>query len=403
MPVYIYKARKDPQTIVEDRVEAARKRIVVDQLLSKGYHILSVTESEEDRRKADLRFLLKRISSRDLCTFTRQFHSLLRAGLPLNRILETLTRQTENPRFRSIIAEIHTAVKEGSSLSHALASYPKVFTPAYVSMIKSGEAAGNLDETMARLNELLSREREIRGRIAAALAYPIFLSSVGMLTVVILLTLVLPRFVILFQDIGRTLPLPTRILLALSAFFSSWGWLVALALIILYLVLRQLLRLSSVRNYLDAMSLRLPVVGALLRKREIGRFCRTLGTLLKNGIPILEGLKIVEEISINRMFKDHTARIHKEVQEGSALAAALESENLFPPLVSTMVAIGEESAELDKILIQIAEDYDTELDQSIKIGMSLLEPVIILLMGAIVGFIVISMLLPIFTLSSSIK
>jgi type II secretory pathway component PulF len=255
MPVYIYKARKDPETIIEDKIEAPRKRIVVDQLLNRGYHILSVTESEDGKQKTDWRYVFKRISARDVSTFTRQFHSLIRAGIPLNRILETLLRQTENPRFRDAIAEIHNAVKEGVPLSRALAHYPRVFSPAYISMIKSGEAAGNLDETMARLNELLSREREIRGRVKAALAYPLFLSLVGTMTVVILLTLVLPRFVTLFHDLGRELPLPTRMLLASSSLLSKWAWAALALLIVAYLAIRRMLLMKSVRNYVDTVSL----------------------------------------------------------------------------------------------------------------------------------------------------
>jgi type II secretory pathway component PulF len=403
MPIFIYKVKKSPGTIIQNTISAPSKQSAIDKLLDKRLHILSLNEANDDKQKSLLRFFLRKTSSYDIQAFTRQFRSLLNAGLPIDRILQTLIRQTDNPHFQCIIGQIHDSVKDGAALSQALANHPKTFTSRYINMIKAGEAAGNLCPSMTRLNELLTKEREIRTKIKAALAYPVFLSLVGTLTITILLIIVLPRFITLFNDLGQQLPVPTQILLSTSSFLSKFGWLAIIFIAPLIIFSKQIAKIDCVKQFLDEFFLHLPLFGNLIKKREIARFCRSLGTLLDNGLPLSIALKIVHDISLNSVFKNHISKMLSNVKQGANLASSINNAKLFPPMICSMVAIGEETNELHNILLQTALEYDADIDQNIKIAMSLLEPIIILLVGSIVGFIVISMLLPIFNLSSSIR
>src|SRR2546425_4985323 len=359
--------------------------------------VLSVTETPQ----AEVRYG-QRIKRKEITAFTRQMAALLGAAIPIPQALDSLGEEEENPALREVVLKISDSVRKGAAFSSALEEHPRLFSKLYVSMVQVGEEAGVLQKVMADLAELLEHEDEVRGEVLSAVAYPIFVLGFGVLTVAVLLTVVLPRLFSMLQEMLQVLPLPTLILLKISALLHQhWPWIVP-GLAGLLAGLRWYVRSPRGAEVWDRMKLRLPVMGSVFRAAALSRFARTLGTLVKSGVSLLPALKIVENTIGNRVLANLISRVAEETRGGDSLAAPLRKLGVFPRTVIQMIAVGEESGTLDEMLLKVADIEERQMRARTKTLVSLIAPAMILVVGALVGFMVIAILLPIFRMSRAI-
>lgn len=401
MPQFTYKAKKEDGSIVTGVVQAESERGALDSLGRMGVFPLELSSRREEQAAA--RRVRRRARAGDVALFTRQLGDLLKAGVPVNRALRTLTEQTSTQEFSDIVAELEKAVSSGSSLHEALGKFPRLFPPLYTSMVRAGEAGGFLEDALRRLASFLEKDQELRSRIASALAYPALLVVIGTFAVGFLMVFFIPRFSEIFRKLGDDLPVPTQIVMATSSFLrDGWPFLLG-GLAFAMLLGRRAARTRRGRRILDRLRLRVPLFGDVVRKSAVARFARTLGTLLKSGVPILEALSISKEALGNEVLRDDVDEAAAGVRQGRSLAEILRRSRSYPPMVTDMIAVGEETGNLDEVLIQVADSYDTQVDRSVRVFVALFEPALLVLMAGLVGFVVISMLLPVFSLSSMIR
>jgi type II secretory pathway component PulF len=344
----------------------------------------------------------RRIKRKDVTAFTREMSALLEAGIPIPQALESLGAEEENPALKAVVLNISEALRRGSALSAGMAGHPRLFGSLYVSMIRVGEEAGVLPKVMADLADLLEGEDVVRGEVRAAVAYPVFVLCFGIVTVTVLLTVVLPRLFGMMEDMLPTLPLPTLILLKVSGFLHHYGLVLLAGLVLAGLGARQYLRTEAGKDLWDLVKLRLPFVGPVYRSSALGRFARTLGTLVKSGISLLPSLKIVEHTIGNRILARQVAQVAEETRSGDSLAAPLRKMGIFPRTAVQMIDVGEESGKLDVMLLKVADIEERHMRARIQTLVSFLAPLLILVVGVLVGFIVIAILLPIFRMSRAI-
>jgi type II secretory pathway component PulF len=344
-----------------------------------------------------------RIRRKELTAFTREMASLLQAAIPIPQALDGLGEEEENPALREVVRQIADSVRKGVSLSTALAEHSRHFTPLYVSMVRVGEEAGALPKVMADLAALLEHEDEVRSETLTAVAYPAFVLGFGVFTVVILLTVVLPSLFSLLDEMLEVLPFPTRVLLGSSQLLQAhWWWLFPTA-VVAVLGLRAGLRTPAGAWRRDHWKLRLPVLGGVFRASALGRFARTLGTLLSSGVSLLPALKIVEQTIGNRVLAHSIAQVAEETRGGDSLGAPLRKLGIFPQTVVQMIQVGEETGKLDEMLLRVADLEERQMRAHAKTVISLLAPALILVVGALVGFMVIALLLPIFRMSQVVR
>jgi type IV pilus assembly protein PilC len=342
------------------------------------------------------------VGLKQLSLFTRQLSTLISAGLPLVKALYTLRDQLDPGYLRDCVSSILSEVEAGEPFSQVLSRYPKAFPPVYVNMVRAAEQGGLLDEVLKRLTLFLEKEDRLRRRVRSAFVYPIFVLSVAVIILGLLMIFVVPTFTNMFADLGGELPLATKILIALSDIVRYHWYLLLIVSFLLIFAFHFFTRTPRQKYFLDKLKLRLPVFGNLFLQVAIANFSRTLGTLLHSGVPILAALETVQEAVGNRLVSEAISKINKSVKEGEGLSKPMESAFIFPPIVIRMVAIGEESGQLDNLLIKIADDFEEEVDVVVSSLTSILEPALIVFMGLIVGFIVIAMFLPLFTLGKLI-
>jgi type II secretory pathway component PulF len=382
----------DGELTAESRASALAR---IDEL---GYHVVSLDEVAA--RRATGR---RRVTARDVTVFSRQLAGLLRAGVPILRALATIEQQTESARFQAVVADVVACVRDGSMLSQALARHPRHFSELYVSMVQSGEAGGVLDTVLLRLADEREKEEDLKSRVRAALAYPALILGVGLASVVVVLTLFLPRIARLFEDSRQPLPLATRAVLAAGhAMQSAWPWLLA-AVLAASLLLRRLARQKQGRAWLDRLALRIPWVGRFLRDADLIRFADTLALLIRSGVSIERALPLAGGALRSAALQAALQAATREtVQAGASLAGGLQRHPEIPPFVTNMVAVGEEGGRLDETLAEVGFYYRTELDRELRWATTLLEPVLILLVGALLGFMIFALLLPIFDLGRTL-
>lgn len=388
-------------------MDAGAERMVVARLHDQGYLPLKISLPDQTTGKlTGPRLTLPAlpgqggVRQRDLLVVTQELAALLSAGLPLDRALSVLTGLTNRAELRQAVEQILRHVQRGKSLAEALAEYPKIFPPLYINMIKAGELGGFLDTALARLAEYLERAQEVQDEVKSALAYPAILVCVGGAAIVLMFTFVLPKFAVLFEDMGEALPASTRFLLAVSHFIRDYWWLLALSVVACGAGLWRYLASPQGRLAWDGWSLRMAFIGQLLQKREVGRFARTLGTLLKSGVPLLQAMELVEEVVGNQVISRTLTDVRVGVREGEGIAAPLAASGVFPSLALQMVSVGEETGRLDEMLMQVAEYYEKDTQSQLRRLTSLVEPVLLLTMGLIVGFVVIAMLLGLFSVNN---
>jgi len=359
----------------------------------------SATRKSVLMREVALPWRRRKIRRRDLLVFTQELHTLVHAGFPLDRSLAVLGQLAESPAMAEVIQDVLKEVKGGKSFSEALAKYPDVFPKVYVSMVKAGEAGGVLDEILARLTSYLETSGELRSYIVGAMIYPTLLSAVGLVSVTILTIFVVPRFTEVFKDMGVPLPLPMAILGFLSYIMSHYWWLVIAMLAAVAYYLKRFRDSDEGRLKLDRWLLRIPLVGVAVRKLEVARFARTLGTLLHGGVPLLQSMTIVREIIGNQSIARTIEPIRNGIKKGEGITQPMKQSGVFPPLAIHLIEVGEESGRLDGMLLQVADVYDVEVRNSIKNLIAFFEPALILVMGIIIGTIVVSMLTAIFSIN----
>ncbi|MCX7918047.1 MAG: type II secretion system F family protein [bacterium] len=403
MANFLYRAKNRTGQIVTGVLVGDSRAAVIERLSGMGLTPLELTTQEAIDQRSSKYLLRKRVRKADVSRFMKQLADLLNAGVPLTKSLTTLTNQQSNPYWKTIIQQIKNSVVAGSSLANALAEYPKIFSELQVNLVKAGEISGSLESVLSRIAEFLEKEQNLIARVKAALAYPILLFIVGTASVAFLLTFFIPKFAVLFADLGQSLPIPTLILLSISGWLRSWWILLLLVISGSIILFRRWVKTKSGKYRFDEFKLVLPIVRDIVVKIAVSRFCRTLGTLLRSGIPLLTALQSVKDATGNEIIAREIGEVAGSIREGQSLAEPLRLSRIFPPSVVEMIAVGEEAGNLEEVLIRIAESYDTEVDNTVRVLVSLLEPVMIICMACIIGFIVISMLLPIFSLNSMIK
>ena len=393
MPIFSYKATTPDGTIVEGVIEASDKSTAIDRLKNSGIIPLKITTSSEGAKK---KFTFKS-SKGDMLTFTTELSALLSAGLPIDRSLNMLAEISESKEMKSVIQSILKSIREGSSFSDALQRHPKVFSRLYVNMIRAGEVGGVLDVVLDKLNEFLESTRELKEHVFSAMIYPTILLITGGISIIILLVYVLPKFSTIFAELGSSLPLPTQALIKFSGIMQAYWWIILLSAVAGWLAFRNYIRSAEGRYRWDALKLKL--VGDVIRKLETARFTRTLGTLLKSGVPLLQALKNSKDIISNQIIASAIDAVAKGAKEGKGIAGPLSKANVFPPLALSMIKVGEETGQLDTMLLKVASTYEKSLKTAMKRFIGFLEPALILGMGLIIGFIVLSMLMGIFSMT----
>lgn len=402
MPVFTYRAADRTGRTIDGVMEAHDSQAVVDRLHREAYFPLRVESADAGGRLGRLRRPLapRGVPAREVLNFTQQLATLVEAGLPLDRTLTILVDLSVSPRLRQIVQDVGQSVRAGSTLADALSRHhPRPFSRLYINTVRAGEKGGVLEVALRRLAEHLEATRELRDALVSAMVYPALVTAVGVGAIVFLMTFVLPRFAVIFSDLGQALPLPTRILLGVSQALTRYWWAIALAVLGTVLGWQLVTRSERGRLAVDRWLLDLPILGDLLRKIEVGRVVRTLGTLLHAGVPLLTALGVAREVTANRVIALALGAVHEGVKRGDGLTRPMAETGAFPALAVHMVQVGEETGRMEEMLGRVAGAYETEIRVALRRLLALLEPVIILALGLVVLGIVVSILLAILSIN----
>ena len=405
MATYSYVAKDALGKVITGTSEAENEQILIRRLREKGYFVQKVNSSRAavkpqaatGQKKSGFKFAFGRVGGRDLSIFCRQFATMIDAGVSLVRCLAVLEEQSTNSRLRQIIREVQAAVESGETLSRALGRYPRVFSSLFVGLVRAGEVGGVLDETLNRLSTFLEENERLKRKVKSAMTYPIVVLIFALAVVIVLVTAVLPKFVEVFKDLGMkddSLPAPTQILVQVSNFATNKWYMVIIIAIGLFMAVSQYVHTRIGRRHYDWLKLKVPVFGKLNHKICIARFSRTLSTLLASGVPILGALETVAGAVDNHIISDAVLSARSAIREGEQIGDPLQRSGMFPPMVVQMIAIGEETGSLDSMLSKVADFYEAEVEAALASLAAALEPVMIVILGFIVGFIVVSMFLP---------
>lgn len=404
---FTYKVRDKQAQVVSGSLEAESQSAVAQKLRQMGYTVISIAEKTEAATVEELfqRFqVFQRVKIKDLTVFSRQFATMINAGLPITRCLSILAEQSSNAYMAKIIMEVQKDVEGGQALSTAMAKHPKAFATMFVSMIRAGEASGVLDQILLRVADHLQAEMELKGKIKSAMAYPTVMLGITLIITTVMIVFIVPIFAGLFKDLGGTLPLPTRILLAISGAVNSIYGLFFLAALIGSIIGFRTFKKTDRGHFLwDSFKLKLPVFGQLFSKVALARFARTLGTLIASGSPILNSLDIVADTVGNAVVSKAVMDARSSIREGETIAKPLGESNAFPPMVIQMINVGEETGALETMCGKIADFYEKEVANTVEALTSLIEPLLIVILGVIIGGILISLYLPMFQIVNLIK
>lgn len=403
MPIFVYEARNVTGQLVRDSIEAPNLKAATQKLQEQKCTIINIREKSLTVGQTDLfawAQKFKKVNEQALTVFSRQFATMINAGLAMVRCLDILSEQTEDKKLQQTLVQVRKDVEGGSPLSNALAKHPTVFSTLYTSMVKAGEMGGVLDEVLDRLANFMEKDFSLKKKVKAALTYPVVILIMAVGIVGFLVTYILPTFVNLFEGMNLELPLPTKILIGITKGIKNPMYVFpALGLLVIIIIgITRYIQTPFGKKQYDLLKLNVPVFGLLNKKVAISRFCRTLGTLLSSGVPIMQALEIVGKASGNEVISMTVAKIRESIREGESIATPLGASGMFPPMVTQMVAVGEETGNLDAMLSKISDFYDTEVEYLLASLTSMLEPIMIVGMGGIVGFIVISVFLPLYQL-----
>jgi type IV pilus assembly protein PilC len=397
MPTFEYTA-KDQATGQEKTgvMDATSRDEVVANLRKNRMVLVRLREAKASKRGG-------RVPTRDIVIFTRQFATMINAGLPLVQALDILAKQTENKALAEVTKQVVYDVESGHTLADALSKHPRAFTSLYVNMVAAGEAGGILDTILLRLAVFLEKNDAIVRKVKGAMIYPAVIFSVAIIAVVVLLIFVIPTFQQMFASVNMELPLPTKIVIGASDFLQSYWWLLIILAVGAAFLLRRYYATDGGKLVIDRLMLRAPVIGDLLRKSAVSRFTRTLGTLISSGVAILDGLEITARTAGNRVIHDAVMESRGSIAGGETISAPLAKSGVFPPMVTSMIAVGEATGGLDEMLTKIADFYDDEVDAAVSALLSLMEPIMIVVLGVIVGGMIVAMYLPIFGMINAVQ
>jgi len=399
MPQFNYRAKTVTGAISQGIIEAPDIRSASDRLRSQKLIVLEISET---KKKGFLQSLLKpKVKTKDLCIFSRQLATLVTSGIPIVQGLSILQEQIINPTFKEIISKVKEDIEAGISIADAMKKHTSVFSELYVSMVHAGEIGGILDVILDRLSSYLESAEELKGKIKGAMTYPTVVAFIAIGAAAFMLTGVIPQFAGIFKEIGVELPLPTKIMLALSDFVQKNILFLIIIPVGAFIAFKQILKRSPALQYrFDAFKLNLPVFGDMIRKMSIAKFTRTLGTLVRSGVPIIQSLETVAKTSGNKVIEKAINEAKESIKEGERIADPLKKSNVFPPMVIQMISVGEETGSLDTMLIKISDFYDREVDESVKALTRMIDPLIIVFMGVVIGSMVLALFLPMFELTS---
>ena len=398
MPAFSYTARTATGELKSATIEAANKEDVVNQLKRLRMNVVKV---EEQSKKAPT--TKGSISMRDIVIFTRQFSTMINSGLPLVQALDILSKQSENPVLQAVTRQVVFDVESGHTVADALGKHPNAFTELYVNMVAAGEAGGILDTILLRLATFMEKNDALVRKVKGALIYPGVISGVAGSAISVLLLFVIPTFQRMFASVGLALPLPTRIVIAMSEFLQGFWWAIIIGAVVAFRSFKSYYATSNGQLVIDRLLLKAPVLGDVLRKSAVSRFTRTLGTLISSGVSILDGLEITAKTAGNRVVSDAIMASRASIAGGDTISAPLAKSGVFPPMVISMIAVGEQTGGLDEMLGKIADFYDEEVDAAVGGLLALMEPMMIVFLGVVVGGMVVAMYLPIFDMINAVQ
>jgi general secretion pathway protein F len=401
MPGFEYRGLNNAGKNIKGQIEAENIKSARTRLKREGIYVIEIKDKKSEAQKSAKSLGFGRgVNVQDLSMMTRQLATLVKAQIPLVDCLAALVDQVENITLKGTLSEVRQAVNEGSSFHKALSKYPKVYPQIYVSMIEAGEMSGTLDVILIRLAEFTEKQNELKNKVRGAMLYPLLMGVFGFIVMIVLFVFVIPQITAVFDDMKQTLPWYTTLLIGMSNFIASYWIIITVVLVFGTISFLKWKASPSGRPQWDAISMKLPVVGKLTRMIAVSRFAKTLSTLLSGGVPMLNAFDIVKTVVDNKVFEKVISDARDNVSEGESIAAPLKKSGEFPPIVLHMIAIGEKTGELESMLSQVSEAYDFQVDNAVSGLTSVLEPLMIILMGVIIGFIVLAILVPIFQMSN---
>ena len=403
MPQFQYEVKKGPGPATTGVLEAESRRAAAARLRDMGYFPISIEEYAGEKQKDVLLRAITRVRLKERNIFFRQLATLIESGMPLTRSLSTIAQQTTNTKLITIVEQLRDDVQKGSTFAEAMERHPKVFTSMHCNLVRAGETGGMIEEVLWRMVQFGEQDEELRAKAVSAMIYPAILMFMGTAAIFILTSFVFPKFLLLFKDFNVELPMPTKIVLAICGFMGNWWWAVLLVVIAITFGVVSYWRTPVGRMFFDRTALRVPVLNMVVQKYVMAQFARTLGTLLDNGVPVLRSLRITVETLSNRAIAAEVDVVQARVAEGDSISSGLAQTKHFPPMVVNMFVIGEESGKLGNVTKRMADAYDIEVDRAVKTLTALLEPLMIVIMGVLVGGLVISMLMPILTMSANVS
>jgi type IV pilus assembly protein PilC len=400
MPVYVWVAETKRGRKLKGEIDAANEAIALNQLKKRNFTVKKLKPKPKDIFE-NISFLKPRVTKKDLVVFTRQFSTMIDAGLPLVQGLTILAEQSENPTFKSILKEITKDVEGGSTLAEAMKKHPKVFDDLFVNLVAAGEVGGILDTILRRLATFIEKAERLKSQIKGAMTYPAVVVGIAIIVITVILIFVIPVFEDMFKSFGSALPGPTQIVVNMSRFMKGNAHWVILAVGAMIYAFKRYRGTQKGRKQTDALLLKLPIFGDLLKKTAVARFTRTLGTMISSGVPILDALEIVAKTSGNVIIEEILYEVRGSIAEGQTIAEPLSENDIFPGMVIQMIAVGEATGALDTMLEKIADFYDEEVDAAVSALTSMLEPLLMLFLGGSIGGLVIAMYLPIFGMAAA--
>jgi type IV pilus assembly protein PilC len=401
MPAFTYTARALNGDLKSATIEAPNRDEVVAQLRKQRLNVVKIDEAKSaantTKKKAG------KISMRDIVIFTRQFSTMINAGLPLVQALDILAKQSENKALKDVTLAVVFDVESGHTVADALRKHPKAFTELYVNMVAAGEAGGILDTILMRLATFMEKNDALVRKVKGAMIYPGVIMSVAAIAICVLLIFVIPTFEKMFASVGLALPLPTRVVIGMSKFLTGYWWAVIAVIVVGFRAFKKYYATADGKLVIDRLMLKAPVLGDVLRKSAVSRFTRTLGTLIGSGVSILDGLEITAKTSGNRVIQDAIMESRASIAGGETISAPLQKSQVFPPMVISMIAVGEQTGGLDEMLSKIADFYDEEVDAAVSGLLAMMEPLMIVFLGVVVGGMVVAMYLPIFDMINAVQ
>jgi type IV pilus assembly protein PilC len=400
MPTYIYAGRTRKGRVTKGQLDAADERIARIQLKRRNIDVTKLKQKPKDLFES-VSFLQPKVTSKDIVVFTRQFSTMIDAGLPLVQGLNMLTEQSQNKTFKRILSQVTRDVEGGSTLADALGKHPKVFDSLFVNLVAAGEVGGILDTILQRLAAYIEKTQKLKAQIKGALTYPAVVVAIAIIVIAVIMIFVIPVFQDMFSSFGKALPAPTQLVVNMSNFTKSNVHWIILAIIILAFAFKRYRATASGRRRVDSVMLRMPIIGELIRKVAVARFTRTLGTMVKSGVPILDALEITARTAGNVIVEEVVMDARSSIAEGQTIAEPLAESIIFPGMVTQMISVGESTGALDAMLEKIADFYDDEVDATVAAMTSMLEPLLMLFLGGSIGGLVIAMYLPIFQMAAA--